>query len=73
MSATPPPIRFATIGLNHGHIYEQTRVLLDAGAELVSVYAPEADLLAPYRQRFPQAAATANVRQKSWKTSRSSL
>ena len=55
MSATPPPVRFATIGLNHGHIYEQTQVLLDTGAELVSVYAPETDLLEPYRRRFPQA------------------
>ncbi len=57
MSTTQPPIRFATIGLNHGHIYEQTRVLLDAGADLVAAYAEEAELLEPYRQRFPQATA----------------
>ncbi|MEZ4706384.1 MAG: Gfo/Idh/MocA family oxidoreductase [Caldilineaceae bacterium] len=50
-----PTIRFAAIGLNHGHIYGQTSILLKAGAELVSVYAEEADLLAEYTGRFPQA------------------
>ncbi len=50
-----PTIRFAAIGLNHGHIFDQTRVLLEAGAELVWVYAPEEDLLAAYRHFFPQA------------------
>jgi predicted dehydrogenase len=55
MSSTPSPIRFATIGLNHGHINEQTGVLLAAGGELVAVYAEEADLLAGYQDRFPQA------------------
>lgn len=52
---TNPTIRFGTIGLNHGHIYGQTGILLQAGAELVSVYAEEADLLAEYTERFPQA------------------
>lgn len=55
MPATPPPVRFATIGVNHGHIYSQTRVLLEAGAELVAVYAAEPDLLAEYSKRFPSA------------------
>jgi predicted dehydrogenase len=50
-----PPLRFSAIGLNHGHIYGQTRLLLRAGAELVSVYAPEPKLVAPYREAFPQA------------------
>lgn len=59
--AQPNPIRFATIGLNHGHIYDQTSVLLAAGAELVWVYAPEPELLGPYRQRFPQAALAPSV------------
>jgi len=49
-----PPIRFATIGLNHPHIYGQTSLLLNAGAELVSVYAAEPDLLQQYTSRFPQ-------------------
>jgi predicted dehydrogenase len=48
-------IRFATIGLNHGHIYGQTNLLLKAGAELVSFHSPEDDLAAQYAQSFPQA------------------
>jgi predicted dehydrogenase len=50
-----PRIRFAAIGLNHDHIYGQTNLLLNAGAELVWVYATEADLLQKYQARFPQA------------------
>jgi len=48
-------IRFAAIGINHNHIYGQCNLLLRAGAELVSFYAPEADLVAEFAQRFPQA------------------
>ena len=53
--ASHPIVRFAAIGLNHGHIYGQTGLLLRAGAELVSCYAPEPDLLAQYSRAFPQA------------------
>lgn len=49
------PIRFAAIGLNHNHIYGQTRMLLAAGAELVSYYAPEPELAAEYGSKYPQA------------------
>lgn len=48
-------IRFGVIGLNHNHIYEQTRCLLEAGAELVWCYASEPDLVAEFLQKFPQA------------------
>ena len=48
-------IRFSAIGLNHGHIYGQVKLLLRAGAEFVSFYAPEADLIVPFAQTFPQA------------------
>ncbi len=48
-------IRFAAIGLNHGHIYSQVGLLLRAGAELVSFYAAEPDLAAPFQNAFPQA------------------
>ena len=54
---TKPTIRFAAIGLNHGHITGQTRAMLRAGAELVGVYAKEADLLAKFQKDFPQAKA----------------
>ena len=48
-----PPIRIAAIGLNHSHIYGQTRALLNAGAQLVSVFAEEDDLAADYIKAFP--------------------
>lgn len=48
------PLKFSAIGLNHAHIYGQTNLLLRAGAELVSFYAPEEDLAAQYAQTYPQ-------------------
>jgi predicted dehydrogenase len=57
-----PSLRFATIGLNHQHIYGQTLALLDAGAELVAVHAEEDDLAAAYMKRFPQARRVADRR-----------
>ena len=56
-----PPIRFATIGLNHNHIYGQTNLLLRAGAELVSYYALEPDLSAQYERTYPQVRRAAGV------------
>jgi predicted dehydrogenase len=52
---TRPTVRFSAIGLNHGHIFGQTDVLLNAGAELVSFYAPEPGLAAMYGGRYNQA------------------
>ncbi|HEY3289309.1 MAG TPA: Gfo/Idh/MocA family oxidoreductase [Anaerolineae bacterium] len=49
-------IRFAVIGINHGHIYGQVNLLLAAGAQLVSFFAPEPELAAPFAKAFPQAA-----------------
>jgi predicted dehydrogenase len=57
-----PGIRFATIGLNHNHIYGQTRAMLDAGAQLVAVHADEDDLVAEYQRAFPQARRAADPR-----------
>jgi len=51
----PPTIRFAAIGINHDHIYSQVNLLLRAGAEFVSFYAPEDDLAARFSGEFPQA------------------
>ena len=50
-----PRIRFAAIGLNHGHIYGQTEAVIHGGGELVAFYAPEDDLAAAYAKRYPQA------------------
>jgi predicted dehydrogenase len=50
-----PTIRFSAIGLNHGHIYGQVDALLEAGAEFVSFYAREPDLVAQFAKVYPQA------------------
>ena len=51
----PGKIKFAVIGLNHGHINGQTTATIRGGGELVAVYAKEPDLLADFSKRFPQA------------------
>ncbi|GAB3736873.1 Gfo/Idh/MocA family protein [Spirosoma lituiforme] len=48
-------IRFAVIGINHGHIYSQVDAVIRGGGELVSFFAKEADLSAAFAKRFPQA------------------
>jgi predicted dehydrogenase len=50
-----PTIRFSAIGLNHGHIYGQVDALLQAGAEFVSFYAKEPDLVTQFAKSYPQA------------------
>jgi predicted dehydrogenase len=50
-----PPVRFSAIGLNHGHIYAQVNVMLEAGAELVSYYAAEPELAAQFGKAYPPA------------------
>ncbi|HEY3320707.1 MAG TPA: Gfo/Idh/MocA family oxidoreductase [Planctomycetota bacterium] len=47
-------VRFAAIGFNHGHIYGQIALLLRSGAELVSCYAPEPELVAEFHKQYPQ-------------------
>ena len=49
-----PKIRFAVTGLNHGHIYDMTKCMLDAGAEPVSFFAPEDDLAAQFSAVYSQ-------------------
>jgi predicted dehydrogenase len=53
--AGPPRIRFAAIGLNHGHINGQVEAVIRGGGELVSFHAKEPDLAAAFLKRFPQA------------------
>lgn len=52
-TSTEGPVRFGVIGLNHEHIYGMVRMLQGSGAELVSFYAPEPELAAPFAERFP--------------------
>jgi predicted dehydrogenase len=56
-ASTPParPIRFGVVGLNHGHINGQTDAVRRAGGQLVSFYAPEADLAQAFARRYPDA------------------
>src|SRR5262245_42310489 len=56
-------VRFAVIEVNHGHIYGQTNLMLNAGARLVSFYAREPELAAPFAERFPQAKQVADPRE----------
>jgi predicted dehydrogenase len=53
--STQPNIRFSVIGINHNHIYGQVKLLLRAGAEFVSFYAPEPDLVTQFTEAFPKA------------------
>jgi predicted dehydrogenase len=50
----PPKIKFAVIGLNHGHINGQTEAVIRGGGELVSMFAKEPDLSAAFVKRFSQ-------------------
>jgi predicted dehydrogenase len=54
-AAKPGRIKFAAIGLNHGHINGQVDAVLRGGGELVSFFAKEADLADAFSKRFPQA------------------
>ena len=56
-------IRFSVIGINHGHIYSQVNLLLRAGAEFVSFYAKEPDLIAQFAPRYPQAQQARSARE----------
>lgn len=56
-------IRFAAIGLNHGHIYGQVNLLLREGAEFVAFHSPEDDLAAAFAEKFPQARRVADKRE----------
>jgi predicted dehydrogenase len=58
-----PRLRFAAVGLNHGHIYGQTDLLLRAGAELTAYYAVEPELAAAYGARYPQARLASGVQE----------
>ena len=53
--ARPPRVRFAAIGLNHGHINGQVDTVIRGGGQLVSVFAAEPDLAAAFAKRFPTA------------------
>ena len=61
--AKAPRIRFAAIGLNHGHVYSQVEAVTRGGGELVSFFAKEPDLAAAFSKRHPQAKLARNERE----------
>lgn len=48
-------IRFAAIGLNHGHIHGQVDTVIRGGGALVAFFAKEPDLAAAFSKRHPEA------------------
>lgn len=60
---SPATVRFAVIGINHGHIYDQVNMLLEGGAELAAFYAPEAELAAKFAKTYPQALQAGSTNQ----------
>ncbi len=56
-------IRFAAIGFEHGHIYGQVKVMLDAGAELVSFHDINPERAAAFQTAFPWAQPVESIEQ----------
>jgi predicted dehydrogenase len=54
-ASRPSRIRFAAVGLNHGHINGQVDTVIRGGGQLVSFFAKEPDLAAAFAKRFPMA------------------
>ncbi|MFN3850116.1 MAG: Gfo/Idh/MocA family protein [Spirosomataceae bacterium] len=50
-----PRIKFAVIGMNHSHIYGQVEAVKKGGGQLVAYYAKEANLIADFAKRYPDA------------------
>ncbi len=53
--ARPARLKFAAIGLNHGHIGGQVDSVKRGGGQLVSFYAKEPDLADAFAKRYPEA------------------
>jgi predicted dehydrogenase len=60
MSALPP-IRFGVIGIDHPHIYSQTKMMLSVGATLVSYITADPKQQADFAKAFPQGKAAASA------------
>ncbi|MGI8907488.1 MAG: Gfo/Idh/MocA family protein [Candidatus Sumerlaeaceae bacterium] len=51
--AVDEPIRFAAVGLNHGHVYAMIDLLRNAGAELAGFHSREDDLAKGFSKQHP--------------------
>ena len=58
-----PRLRFAAIGLNHGHINGQVDAVTRGGGQLVAFHAKEPDLAAAFQKRYPSARAAPSERE----------
>jgi predicted dehydrogenase len=56
-------LKFAAIGINHGHIYGQVECLKRAGASFVAFHAKEDDLAAEFAAKFPEAKRVVDPRE----------
>ena len=63
MTNSLPPIRVATIGLDHGHIFGMTQAVVSAGAELVSYLSAEGGIADAYAKAHPNARAVTDPRE----------
>lgn len=54
---------FAAVALDHGHINGMTNGLLEAGATLKWVYDTDAEKVAAYKEKFPQAQVADSINQ----------
>jgi predicted dehydrogenase len=54
-------IRFAIIGLDHNHVYNHARILLGAGAEMVTYYSGRPDLVAEFGRVYPEVPAAPSM------------
>lgn len=59
----PGRIKFAVIGMNHGHIYGQVEAVIRGGGQLVAYYAKEADLTAAFGKKYPDAKLAATEKE----------
>ena len=53
----PGEFKFSAAFLDHGHIYGQTKGLLEAGGTLCSVYDPDQSKLDAFCKKYPQVKA----------------
>jgi predicted dehydrogenase len=58
-----PPIRVATIGLDHGHIFGMTQAVVAAGAELVSFLEAKGGIADVYPKAHPNARPVSDARE----------
>lgn len=58
-----PRLRFAVIGINHGHINSQVDATTKGGGEFVSFFAKEPDLRAAFAKRYPNVKVATDERE----------